>query len=77
MKGVEGDEFLYKFAALLSRTPTMTSRPAFRNFWMPLPATLENGSWQPITILGICFSMIRSAQEVSFHDGNKAQGLRI
>ena len=45
-----------------SKTPTVTSMPALRSFSMPLPATWENGSMQPITTLGILFSIIRSAQ---------------
>ena len=36
-----------------SKTPTVTSMPALRSFSMPLPATWENGSMQPITTLGI------------------------
>ena len=45
-----------------SNTPTVTSRPASFNFCIPRPATLEKGSWQPITMRGICFSIIKSAQ---------------
>ena len=45
-----------------SNTPTVTSIPALRSFSIPLPATRENGSMQPITTLGIFFSIIRSAQ---------------
>ena len=45
-----------------SSTPTITSRPASFSFCMPRPATLEKGSWQPMTIRGICFSIIKSAQ---------------
>ena len=45
-----------------SKTPTVTSIPAWRNLSMPRPATKEKGSIHPTTTLGMPFSIIRSAQ---------------
>lgn len=59
---VECHESTNQFPAFFSSTPTVTSMPASRNFWIPLPATKENGSTQPTTTLGIPFRMIKSAQ---------------
>ena len=54
---------LYDFSSQSSfKTPVLTSMPAFLRRSIPLPSTASNGSVEPITTRGICFSTIRSAQ---------------
>lgn len=65
---------LMRYLHSFSNTPTITSRPASFSFCIPRSATLEKGSWQPMTIRGIRFSITNQRRAVFFHDENRAQG---
>ena len=52
---------LMRFLHSSSSTPTVTSIPASRSFFIPLPDTCEKGSMQPTTTRGMPLLMMRSA----------------